>query len=64
MSNTARANLLRLRSGYVQQMVDAKTLLETLAEGSEEADEAHRWLAEVQSEVAIIDNMIRDLASE
>jgi hypothetical protein len=64
MANTARANLLRLRSGYVQQAVDARALLATLVEGTEDATEARQWLAEVQSEVDVIDRMIRDLASE
>ena len=61
MTDTPRANLLRIRSTYVQQLADATALIADLSEGSEEANEAHKWLADVRSEIELIDSRIKAL---
>jgi hypothetical protein len=61
MTNTAREHLLRLRSGYVQQMDDAAALIAQLPEDSDEAGEACQWLAEARSQIEIIDGMLATL---
>lgn len=61
MPDSPRANLLRIRSGYVQQMVDATALIADLPDGSEEADEARQFLATVRGEIELIDSKIRAL---
>jgi hypothetical protein len=61
MTDSPRANLLRIRSGYVQQMVDATALIADLPKDSEEAHEARQWLSTVRDEIELIDSKIRAL---
>jgi hypothetical protein len=64
MTNTAREHLLRMRSGYVQQMDDAAALIARLPEDSDEAEEACQSLANARNEIAIIDGMLATLSRQ